>query len=364
MATFIGTNLNEVILPGAISPTVTVTGNPDLSEPDVIVTAGGNDTVQPEEGNDTAFLGAGDDRFIWDPGDDNDVVEGQQGIDTLEFNGANVAENIAISANGERSLFFRDVAAVTMDMDRVERIEFNALGGVDQIVVNNLTGTDVRLVDLDLAGAIGTGIGDSVIDGVTVEGTGGRDSITVRTLGGATVVSGLSARVEISGEDGGQDVLTINARGGNDRISATLLTDDGMKLVVRGGSGNDDIRGGNGRDALFGDSGRDHLFGSRGNDELTGGFGNDELTGGAGADQFIFAGRNGTDRIEDFRNGVDRIRIEGYGSALNSFADLAGDIVQVGANVHIRLGANVSGAGTIIIENFRVAQLNAADFIF
>src|SRR5215213_4200415 len=164
MATFIGTNLNEVILPGAISPTVTVTGNPDLSEFDVIVTAGGNDTVQPDEGNDTAFLGAGDDRFIWNPGDDNDVVEGQQGVDTLEFNGANVAENIAISANGERSLFFRDVAAVTMDMDRVERIEFNALGGVDQIVVNNLTGTDVRLVDLDLAGAIGTGIGDGVID--------------------------------------------------------------------------------------------------------------------------------------------------------------------------------------------------------
>jgi Ca2+-binding RTX toxin-like protein len=355
MATFIGTNLNEVILPGAISPTVTVVGNPDLSEPDIIVTAGGNDTVQPDEGDDTAFLGAGDDRFIWNPGDDNDVVEGQQGVDTLEFNGANVAENVTISANGERSLFFRDVAAVTMDMDRVERIEFNALLGADQIVVNNLTGTDVRRVDLDLAGAIGTGIGDGVIDGVAVEGTGGRDLVTVRTLAGATVVSGLSARVEISGEDGGQDVLTINARAGNDRISATLLTDDAMKLVVRGGSGNDVIRGGNGRDALFGDSGRDQLLGSRGNDELT---------GGSNVDQFIFSGRNGTDRIEDFRNGTDKIRIEGYGSALNSFADLAGDIVQVGADVHIRLGANVSNAGRVIIENFRVSQVNAADFIF
>lgn len=188
-----------------------------------------------------------------------------------------------------------------------------------------------------------------------VEGTGGRDLVTVRTLAGATVVSGLSARVEISGEDGGQDVLTINARAGNDRISATLLTDDAMKLVVRGGSGNDVIRGGNGRDALFGDSGRDQLLGSRGNDELT---------GGSNVDQFIFSGRNGTDRIEDFRNGTDKIRIEGYGSALNSFADLAGDIVQVGADVHIRLGANVSNAGRVIIENFRVSQVNAADFIF
>ena len=305
--------------------------------------------------NDTAFLGAGDDTFIWNPGDDNDVVEGQQGLDTLLFNGANVAENIDISAVGERSLFFRNVAAVTMDMDRVERIEFNARGGVDQIVVNDLTGSDVTLVDLDLAGTTGTGIGDGVIDRVTVKGTGGADSIGVRTLGGSTVVSGLSARVEIAGEDGGQDVLRIEAGAGNDTISARLLTDDGMKLVALGGAGNDFIRGGDGRDELFGQTGRDRLFGGRGNDELT---------GGSGADLYIFAGQNGTDRIKDFTDGADKIRIQGYGSALNSFADLAGDIIQVGADVHIRLGANVTGAGTIVIENFTVAQLSAADFSF
>ena len=355
MATFIGTDLSEVILPGTISPTVTVTGLADLSEPDVIVMAGGNDIVRPGNGDDTAFLGAGNDRFIWNPGDDNDVVEGQQGFDTLEFNGAGVAENVDISANGERSRFFRDVAAVTMDMDRVERIEFNALGGADRIVVNALTGTDVTRVDLDLSGVAGTGVGDGVVDQVTVEGTGARDLITVRTSGGATVVRGLSARVDISGEDGGQDLLTIAAGGGHDRISATLLTDDGMRLAVRGGAGNDVIRGGDGRDNLSGDSGRDDLFGS---------LGNDELTGGAAADRFIFAGQNGTDRITDFTNGVDTIRLQGYGSALNSFADLAGDIVQVGADVHIRLGSNVSGAGRIVIEDILVAQIGASDFQF
>src|SRR5687767_13043294 len=143
MATFLGTNQNEDIRPGSISATVTVVGTNDLSEPDFILSGGGNDTVQGDEGDDTALLGAGDDRFIWNPGDDNDVVEGQQGVDTLEFNGANVAEIVDISANGERSLFFRNVASVTMDMDRVERIEFNALGGVDQIAVNPLRGTDV-----------------------------------------------------------------------------------------------------------------------------------------------------------------------------------------------------------------------------
>ena len=35
-------------------------------------------------------MGAGDDTFVWNPGDDNDTIEGQAGVDTLLFNGANV----------------------------------------------------------------------------------------------------------------------------------------------------------------------------------------------------------------------------------------------------------------------------------
>ena len=117
----------------------------------------GNDTVIGGHGDDVALLGAGNDTFIWNPGDGNDIVEGQAGTDTLLFNGANVAENIDISANGGRALFFRDIANVTMDLDDVERIEFNALGGADNIVVGDLTGTDVTQVDLDLSAQAGSG---------------------------------------------------------------------------------------------------------------------------------------------------------------------------------------------------------------
>jgi hypothetical protein len=49
------------------------------------------------------------------------------------FNGANIAENIDISANGARARFFRDVAGVTMDLNGVEQIDFNALGGADNV---------------------------------------------------------------------------------------------------------------------------------------------------------------------------------------------------------------------------------------
>ncbi len=60
----------------------------------------------------SALMGAGDDTFVWNPGDDNDTLEGQAGFDTMLFNGANVAENIDISANGGRVRFFRNIANV------------------------------------------------------------------------------------------------------------------------------------------------------------------------------------------------------------------------------------------------------------
>ena len=65
---------------------------------------------------------------MWNPGDGSDTVEGQAGFDTLLFNGSNASENIDISANGQRVRFFRDVANITMDLDGVEGIDFNAVG--------------------------------------------------------------------------------------------------------------------------------------------------------------------------------------------------------------------------------------------
>ena len=70
---------------------------------DTIIGSAGNDIVIGGRGNDTALLGAGDDTFVWNPGDGSDTVDGQAGIDTLLFNGANIAEKIDISANGARA---------------------------------------------------------------------------------------------------------------------------------------------------------------------------------------------------------------------------------------------------------------------
>src|SRR6185312_1871919 len=122
-------------------------------------------------GSDLALLGAGDDTFIWNPGDGSDTVEGQAGFDTLLFNGANIAEKIAISANGGRTRFTRDIANIAMDLNDIERIDFSARGGGDNITVNDLSRTDVTQVNIDLAGVPGSGVGDGAVDQVAATGT-------------------------------------------------------------------------------------------------------------------------------------------------------------------------------------------------
>src|SRR6185295_6350267 len=100
-----------------------------------------------------------------------DVVEGQDGNDTMIFNGANANENVDISARGNHVRFSRDIGNVTMDLHGLEQITFNAFGGADNITVNDLTGTDVAAINLNLAG----GGGKSVV----VNGTAGNDGIAV-----------------------------------------------------------------------------------------------------------------------------------------------------------------------------------------
>src|SRR5204863_192379 len=110
-------------------------------------------------------------------GDGSDTVEGQAGTDTLVFNGSNASETIDISANGSRLRLFRDVGNVTMDVNAVEQVNLTTLGGADTITVNDLTGTGVTALNLNLAAADGDSDGQA--DTVVVNGTTGADVVTV-----------------------------------------------------------------------------------------------------------------------------------------------------------------------------------------
>ena len=61
----------------------------------------------------------------------------------------------------------------------VEQVDFNALGGADLVTVNDLTGTDVSDVNIDLAGTLGGGNGDGQPDQVVINATNGDDTINV-----------------------------------------------------------------------------------------------------------------------------------------------------------------------------------------
>ncbi len=135
---------------------------------DLLLGGDGNDFIDGQQGADIAFLGAGNDVFQWDPGDGNDTVEGQDGTDTMLFNGSNGPEIFEASANGERVRFTRSLGNIVMDINDIEKIDLNALGGVDQIKINDLSGTDVTEVKVNLAGTIGGTAGDAAADIVTV----------------------------------------------------------------------------------------------------------------------------------------------------------------------------------------------------
>ena len=199
---------------------------------EILLGGSGNDTIDGNGGNDAARLGAGDDTFVWDPGDGSDVVEGQNGHDTMLFNGANQSEKIDLSANGSRLRFFRDLGNITMDTAGVETVDFTALGGADLVTVNDLTGTDVRDVNVDL-GAAGGG-GDGQPDSVVVKGTNGNDRVDVSGDAGAVKVSGLAATVEVQEPEVANDQLAIDTLAGADTVDSGALAAGAIKLVVNG----------------------------------------------------------------------------------------------------------------------------------
>jgi Ca2+-binding RTX toxin-like protein len=238
---------------------------------DTLLGGDGNDVITGGHGSDVMFGGAGDDTFVWNPGDGSDTIDGQGGTDFLVFNGANVAEKVDISADGSQVRFTRDVADITMDLNGVEQINFNAMGGADQITVQDLTGTVVAAVNLNLGGA------DGASDTVTVLGTDGNDTATVTGDANGVTVFGLSAQVTITGAEAANDTLQVSAGAGDDAIDASGLAAGTINLILDGGDGDDVLVGSSGHDTLLGGAGDDVLDGNGGADTLDGGPGNNVL---------------------------------------------------------------------------------------
>ncbi len=313
----------------------------------------GNDTITGGRGNDTAFLGAGNDTFVWNPGDASDIVEGQGGFDTLQFNGANADEKIDLSANGSRLRMFRDVGSVTMDVNGVEQVNVAALGGADTITVNDLSHTGVADVNLDLASAPGGAAGDGQADNVIVNGTADADSFTVSGAGSTAIVTGPSATVNVTHAERAHDNLHVNSLGGNDTIRASKLHAGVIGLTLDGGDGDDVITGSDDNDTVFGGHGNDKAFLGAGNDTFVWnpGDGSDLVEGQGGTDALQFNGANLDEKID----------LSANGSRLRMSRDIGGVTMDVDGVEQINVAA-LGGADTLTVNDLSRTDVASVNF--
>ncbi|MGZ6670845.1 MAG: beta strand repeat-containing protein [Solirubrobacteraceae bacterium] len=385
---------------------------------DTLLGGAGDDHVDGNIGADSAQLGTGNDTFQWDPGDGSDTVDGQAGKDTLAFNGSNAAEKIDLTASGSHAILHRDVAGITMDLDGIESTTIRALGSADIVTVGDLAGTDLNAANVDLNAFDGTGDGSS--DTVIANGTDDADDVTIGSTAGNAVVSGLSTRLTVSGNEPALDNVDVDTLGGNDTISSGVgftgpipVTVDGgdgadtttysgtnaddtigiarttatavgvftpnsqpvnntavEELVVQGLGGADTITGQNGIGTLThltldGGSGDDQLRGGDGADTLLGGAGDDFVDGNIGADTAQLGG--GADTFQwDPGDGSDTVDGQGGNDTLAFNGSNIGEEIHVAANgSRVRLTRNVGVITMDVndVESTNIRALGGADTI-
>ena len=222
-------------------------------------------------------------------------------------------------------LLTRDVGVVTMDLNDLEQIIINAAAGTDNIDVNDMTGTEVTNVTVNLSLTIGGTTGDLQFDTVEVFGTGAANIIEVLGTGSAVAVFGLAATVSVNQPDV-TDLLIVQGLGGNDFINATSMSGGVVGLILDGGLGDDTLLGE--RRHRLPVRRRRQRCGRRqfrrryrpflgiGNDTFIWdpGDGSDFVNGDAGQDLLLFNGSNANENITITPNGSRAFFLRDVGS--------------------------------------------------
>ena len=325
---------------------------------DTIFGGDGKDTVAGGSGQDLVYLGAGDDLFQWVAGDGADKINGGAGFDTAALTMSVAGETIGISATGSGARIAGDGRAA-IEVQDVERINLQMLDGADKLVINDLTGSLVQEVTINLAGAAGGG--DGAVDSITVKGTGGDDFIDLLGQPGQFFVLGTPAFVTVQNAEA-IDTFTISGGAGDDRISAGSISAGAGKFTLDGGAGDDQI---------LGTQGNDTLLGGAGDDFIDGGKGNDIAQLGSGDDIFIWESGDGSDTIEAGA-GFDGIRFSG--SSANETVELGAANGTVSFNTSAGGGSSVAmkdaelisllsfgGADTFVINDLSGTQVEIVD---
>ena len=184
-----------------------------------------------------------------------------------------------------------------------------------------------------------------------ISGLGGNDRLFGRA--GSDLLEGGIGHDKLFGGDG-EDKLV----GGMDNDKLFGQRNDDWLF---GGDGHDKLFGDGGNDDLNGGDGRDLLFGGFGNDTVDGGLGNDFIRLGPGSDVLVLAPGNGFDTVKDFRDGHDKIQLDGG----LTFDDLK-ILSQGRKNTLIRInkpGDPNDGEKLALLKGVRRKDLDIDDFI-
>ena len=321
----------------------------------------------------------------------NDVLSGGSGADQL----FGQTGNDTLLGKGGADLLFGGDENDTITGGDADDQAFGQ-GGDDRMIWNPGDDTDLNE-------------GGAGADTVEVNGGNGAEQFTT-TANGARVRFDRVTPAPFAIDIGTSEKLVLNAKGGDDRYSATGNLAALIAITVDGGAQNDTLLGSNGADLLLGGDGTDFADGQQGNDvALLGagddtfqwdpGDGSDVIEGQAGVDGMVFNGSNAGEIMDVSANGgrvrftrnvanivmdlddVENIVAKTFGGADNvTVNDLSGtDVVDVVADLAaigggddaqpdnvITLGTNgddvvtVAGAGPNTTVSGLAARVTAA----
>lgn len=189
---------------------------------DDITGTGFNDQVTLGTGDDAIDTGAGDDTIFWTVGDGRDIVDGGADTDIFDVTG---------DASADETFFIETVT------------DYNIRTGL-----GGLLDADTEIVvSRSLAGPTGASTVIAELDGI--------EDINVNGLGGADnfVVSG-----DFTGTDLDPTTITINGGGDDDTVDASDMTSS-HSVVFNGNGGGDSFQSGAGDDFFDGGEGSDSL---------------------------------------------------------------------------------------------------------
>ena len=180
-------------------------------------------------------------------------VDGGEGTDTFTIEG----ERLELKAAGDR------VRIDDVELDGVDIVRAKG----ERLTVDDLSATDVFQVVADA-------------ERTTAYGSEDDDQISLGSFGllGPTFIQLVNPSLD--------RYLTIDGRGGDDIISASVATID---LTLAGGAGDN---------VLIGGPGNDHLIGGPGFDDVSGGKGSDVVLLGGDFDRFSWKPGDGSDVVD------------------------------------------------------------------